>query len=402
MESRFTERLSWPRRNTRPSIRWTLLRAAVLLLAPLAFTTLLAMPHQALAQSDDATLSALVLKRVSNDTEIDDTQISLRPPFESSITSYAAYVVNTVDKVTVQPEVNDSNARFEFHDENDRPITDADTVRPGQQVALEVGTNTIKVRVAAEDENTTETYDLRVTRHGTSLDPTLSALELESALDDTGIRISPSFESGTTSYRAFVTKAVDEINVKPTPSHGSASIEFLDVHYRTIPDSNPNKPGQQVRLSVGVNTIRVKGTSAFGNATRIYSLWVIRPHSDSTTPSIVISTVDGTSLVIRFNDTLAWAENLANSSFEVKKTPPGSREQSVRLTGSPLIRQGMVMLTLTTAVESRDTGVKVSYTKPLSGTDNVLMDRAGNEVASFADQPVFNVRATTRQEASRR
>ena len=47
-------------------------------------------------------------------------------------------------------------------------------------------------------------------------------------------------------------------------------------------------------------------------------------------------------------------------------------------------------LTLATAVVSTDTDVKVSYTKPDSGSDNTLVDANGNEVATFTDQAVTN------------
>ena len=47
-------------------------------------------------------------------------------------------------------------------------------------------------------------------------------------------------------------------------------------------------------------------------------------------------------------------------------------------------------LTLADVVAHNDTGVKVSYTKPASGSNNKLQDAAANEVAGFADQAVTN------------
>ena len=113
--------------------------------------------------------------------------------------------------------------------------------------------------------------------------------------------------------------------------------------------------------------------------------------TDTAAPTVSSAAVDGTSLVITFNETLAPAANLANSAFTVKKTPFGGGEQTVSLSGSLSISGTTVTLTLATGVLSTDTDVKVSYTKPTTGSNNKLEDGAGNEVASFTNQAVTNV-----------
>ena len=110
---------------------------------------------------------------------------------------------------------------------------------------------------------------------------------------------------------------------------------------------------------------------------------------DTTAPTVSSAAVDGASLVITFNENLAAAASLANGAFAVKKTAAGS-EATVQLSGSPVISGATVTLTLATAVAPADTQVKVSYTKPSSGSANKLADGAGNEVATFTDQSVTN------------
>ena len=112
--------------------------------------------------------------------------------------------------------------------------------------------------------------------------------------------------------------------------------------------------------------------------------------SDATAPSATGAAVNGATLVISFNGVLTTAANLANGAFTVKKTPSGSSETTVALTGSPTISGAAVTLTLATAVVSTDADVKVSYTRPTTGTDNRLKDANGNEVADFADLTVTN------------
>ena len=109
--------------------------------------------------STDATLSGLALENPD-----DSSAISLNETFASTTTSYTADVVNAVDEITIDPTVNESNATVEYLDADDMALTDADTTEDDFQVALDVGENTIKVKVTAQDTSTTETYTVVVTR----------------------------------------------------------------------------------------------------------------------------------------------------------------------------------------------------------------------------------------------
>ena len=108
----------------------------------------------------------------------------------------------------------------------------------------------------------------------------------------------------------------------------------------------------------------------------------------SRSPRVERAEVDGTALTITFNEALGAAASLANGAFTVKKTPQGGSEEPVSLSGSPAISGATVTLTLANAVLETDTDVKVSYTRPTSGTGNRLRDEAGNEAESFTDQAV--------------
>ena len=112
--------------------------------------------------STDATLSGLVLNDGTND-------LTLTPTFATATTSYAAsvgndIVGNDIDRITVAPETTDDGATVAYLDENDAEIGDADGNTEGHQVALDVGANTIKVKVTAADDATTQTYTVVVTR----------------------------------------------------------------------------------------------------------------------------------------------------------------------------------------------------------------------------------------------
>ena len=106
---------------------------------------------------NDATLSALVVNDGTSD-------VALSPIFASAVTSYTASVANDVDEVTVTPTKGNDAATVAWLDASDNELADADDMEDGQQVALAVGANVIKVQVTAADGTATQTYTVTVRR----------------------------------------------------------------------------------------------------------------------------------------------------------------------------------------------------------------------------------------------
>ncbi len=117
------------------------------------------------------------------------------------------------------------------------------------------------------------------------------------------------------------------------------------------------------------------------------SLWA----QDTTPPSFVSATVDGTILEVTFDENLASVTGLTNNAFRVRKTPSGGSEADQVLRNIPSVSGKTVTLILSSAVVESDLGtVKVTYTPP-SATNAQLRDAAGNSVANFTDQKVLNL-----------
>ena len=146
--------------------------------------------------SDDAMLNALTLSGIDFGT------------FDSTTTSYTAQAANSVTQTTVTPTVNDSGAS---HVIKIGGVTDADG-----DISLGVGSNVITVEVTAEDDSTTRTYTVTVTRAAPSTDATLSGLTLS------GIDFG-TFASGTISYNAQVANSVSQTTLTPTVNDSGAS-----------------------------------------------------------------------------------------------------------------------------------------------------------------------------------
>ena len=126
-----------------------------------------------------ATLSDLELQDTS-----DDSDIALSPTFATATTSYTAMVANDVDTILVDPTTSDDGATIEYLDAEDMDIPDAGTA-DGQQVALVLGDNTIKVKVTAGDTMTIETYAVVVTREPNAATGEPRVIDAEPYVDKT-------------------------------------------------------------------------------------------------------------------------------------------------------------------------------------------------------------------------
>ena len=114
--------------------------------------------------------------------------------------------------------------------------------------------------------------------------------------------------------------------------------------------------------------------------------------SDTTAPSVESAEVDGTSLVITFDEDLAAAPNLPNAAFTVIRWAhdnDGSQTEDLELTGSPAIAGKTLTLTLQSAPPPSD-NVHVDYNKEKAGTGNELKDAANNKVADFGETVTNN------------
>ena len=137
-------------------------------------------------------------------------------------------------------------------------------------------------------------------------------------------------------------------------------------------------------------------TYAFKNTNQDWSTHAERTiyvSQDTAAPIFDSATVNGTSLVVTFDEPLGAAASLAHGAFSGKKTPDAGSETALTFTGTPSINGNKVTLTLASAssVAGTDADVKVTYTKPTTGTGTKVVDKFGNEAATFTDQEVDNL-----------
>ena len=352
---------------------------------------------EATTTSTDATLTSLGLSGAT----LDQT-------FAAATETYTASVGNSVMQLTLAPATTDDGATVAYFDGNDMELIDA--VPNGDfQANLDVGANVIKVRVTAADTTSMKTYTLTVVREAAA--PT----DDPDALLTANLTVGEDSVGGVLLDRAGY--GVNVLNARFGALTGTR-FNYQSVTYTiselTVsgPDNtSPNEvllcftstPGSGIvdrwKLLLDSHEFTLEGqgglcykwtrpdalTWNFGDVIAVKMVEI-----DNTAPMFSSATVDGTSLVITFDEALAAAASLANGAFTVKKTSGGT-EGDVTLSGTPpAISGATVTLTLATAVVSTDTEVKVRYTKPDSGSNNTLVDANGNEVATFPDRAVTN------------
>ncbi len=191
------------------------------------------------------------------------------------------------------------------------------TVKLGEDgmVVLTVGSTTISIAVTAQEEETTRTYTVTVTRveapPATSTDATLSSLELSD--------VPLTFDSDTTSYEVGVAHDVEQTTVTATATDDGASY-VLKLGEETDEDGT-------VELSVGPNVVSVEVTAEDGETTRTYTVTVNRadpvvPFTDATLSSLELSDVPFTF----DSDTTSYEVSVAHDVEQTTVTATANNE----------------------------------------------------------------------------
>ncbi len=93
-------------------------------------------------------------------------------------------------------------------------------------------------------------------------------------------RLSPAFDSATTTYLAAVGYTIPRITVSPVTNDASATVAYTDGADQPLTDVD-SAARQQVDLAVGENVTKVKVTAEDGNATETYTITVTRTEEDT-------------------------------------------------------------------------------------------------------------------------
>ncbi len=231
----------------------------------------------------DATLSALTLE---NDQGV---SIGLAPAaFDPDTTDYTAEVANGVGSVVVEATTTGPNAVVLIFGEDGAHDVDS------RSLNLNVGDNSIKVMVSAEDATTAKIYNLTVARAASENadDTTLSGFDLANHRGAT-VPLTPVFDPATTVYTASVSNDVASVTLTATKSNPGATASVIAQDGGVTADTGT------VDLAVGENLIKAMVIAEDGDATKIYMVTVTRAAStDATLNSLMLLDDQGAEILL--------------------------------------------------------------------------------------------------------
>ena len=127
------------------------------------------------------------------------TPADLRPEFDPYVTNYTAAA--TASSVTASP-TSRHNASFQYVDQNDRVLADADSTQAGHQVDVPVGmVTTIRVKVTTEDGIDSRTYTIEVTGLGGLAAPSIR--QVASGVDSLSVSWRAPTQAGGSEVTAY-------------------------------------------------------------------------------------------------------------------------------------------------------------------------------------------------------
>ena len=219
--------------------------------------------------STDATLNGLALKNAADNSAID-----LNETFATGTKSYTADVLNAVTTITVKPK-SDHNATFAYLNASDTVLTDADLNTTGFQAALAVGANTIKVKVTAEDGNTTDTYTVVVTRDHTPPPPPIATVPYGWSLTPSGLGVGDRFrlvfQSSTSRNASSTDIATYNSFVQNRAAAGHADIRAYSSQFRAIASTaSVDARDNTATTGTGVPIYWLNGNKAADNYADLY------------------------------------------------------------------------------------------------------------------------------------
>ncbi|SDC12063.1 LPXTG-motif cell wall anchor domain-containing protein [Pelagirhabdus alkalitolerans] len=194
---------------------------------------------------------------------------TLNPDFDTNTLSYTAHVENEMDSVQVIPTLRDTTSSLEV---NGRSVISGEA---SEGLPLEVGENPITIEVTAQNGDE-KTYTLTVDRAPSS-NADLSNLQIsEGELD-------PEFDAETTNYEVSVGNNTETLAITPTVDDETA---IVSVNGSEFPSGEAS---ENLPLEVGENAITVEVTAQNGDE-KTYTLTVDRaPSSNADLSNLQIS-----------------------------------------------------------------------------------------------------------------
>jgi hypothetical protein len=315
----------------------------------------------------------------------------LSPTFDPATTSYdAGPVPSSTSSVTVTPTADSPDATIEVR-VNGGSFSTVTSGSASGPLALDPGTNTIDVRVTAEDGTTQKTYTITVRRSGSSSNARLSALST------TAGPLTKPFSPNTTSYKVKACVTSSTVTVSATAADPDATLQFrANGGSYSTPVASP-ATSAPLSLKNGKNVLQVRVNASNGKNVKTYSIAVTGCASSTSTADLSALTTTAGALQPSFSSSrLTYtAGPVSNSTTSVTVTPtaadPGATIQ-VRVNGGSFatVASGSASGPLALNVGTNTIDVKVTNGSAAKSYTITVKRKSGETInGSFACDGTF-------------
>jgi hypothetical protein len=273
---------------------------------PTSITSIGAFEYSNNTSSNNANLSSLSL-----------SVGTLSPSFASDTISYLSSVSNATSSITVTPTRSEPNATIEIR-VNGGTYSSVNSGTASGSLALNVGLNSIEIRVTAQDGTTQKTYTVAVTRAAASLSNNANLSNLTLSI----VTLSPTFDSTVIGYTASVSNATGSITVTPTKVEANASIQ-VRINGGTYSSVNSGTASGSLALNVGLNSIEIRVTAQDGTTQKTYTVAVTRAAASlSNNANLSNLTLITATLSPTFDSTvIGYTSSVSNATGSITATP---------------------------------------------------------------------------------
>ena len=237
------------------------------------------------------------------------SQGTLTPVFNTNTYSYNATVLNAVSSMTLTPTSIDPAATIQLS-VNGGTATNINSGIVSNNIPLNMGMNTLAVKVIARDGSIEQTYTVNVKR--------ISNVADLIAITSSEIIIAPTFSSTVLNYSSTVEYPIDKINITPTATDAFATIK---INGNTVSSGTSSL---DIPLNMGMNTITIQVTADNGTTIKNYVLTINRKTPTVDWTKYVPETVDKAYQDIDMSDDGNTILALASSGYLYLSTDGGT------------------------------------------------------------------------------
>lgn len=358
-------------------------------------------PIQLLVTAQDGTTKTytIVVTRVSNNANLSNLVPSvgmLSPVFIASTLTYTMSVANAVSAIAFTATSADANATMTMSVNGAGFVNILNSGVASDPIALPLESNTVAIRVRAQDGTTLRTYTITINRISVNAD--LSGLTISAG------SLSPTFSAGTTAYSTTVGSAVSSVTVSPTAASTTATIRVrVNSGSFAIVASGANSAS--LPLNLGNNTIDVQVTAQDGTTIKLYTITVTRLSSVASLNNLVLSAaaISPTFSTAVTQYTATVANNVSSTTVTPTATDPQSSIQ-VRVNNgsfstvasgatSPVLALAANINTIEVRVTSQDGNSVQSYFIEVT-RQNISAELSNLTVTPGALSPAFQSNLT--------